>query len=138
MEQFLFTETLVIVLLLVVSLVAIAVRRFRIPYTVALVVAGLAIAFLQPLKVDFTPELILAPFVPPLLFEAAFHINFADLRRGLPGILLLAGPGVILTMFIVGGLVAWTTPFSLPVALVFGALIAAKLPPLDCRRRPLC
>jgi len=75
MEQFLSTETLIIVLLLVVSLVAIAVRRMRIPYTVALVVAGLLITFQSPLDIELTPELILALFVPPLVFEAAFHLN---------------------------------------------------------------
>jgi len=40
----------------------------------------------------------------------------------------LAVPGVLLTTLIVGGLVAWVTPLSLPVALVFGALIAATDP----------
>jgi hypothetical protein len=45
MELFLTTETLIIGLLLIVSLVAMAVRRFRVPYTVALVVAGLLITF---------------------------------------------------------------------------------------------
>ena len=43
MEQLLQAETLVIELLLVVSLVAIAVRRFNLPYTVALVLVGLVI-----------------------------------------------------------------------------------------------
>ncbi|MBI3359798.1 MAG: Na+/H+ antiporter [Chloroflexi bacterium] len=128
MEQYLQIETLVIVLLLVVSLVAIAVHRLRVPYTVALVVVGLLITSQSPLKIDLTPELILALLVPPLVFEAAFHINFDELRRGLTGILLLAVPGVILTMFIVGGLVAWAARLALPVALVFGALIAATDP----------
>jgi CPA1 family monovalent cation:H+ antiporter len=128
MEQFLQAETLVIELLLVVSLVAIGVRRLRVPYTVALVVVGLLITFQSPLEFDLTPELILALFVPPLVFEAAFHINFAELQRNLPGILVLAVPGVILTTFIVGGLVAWATPLTLQVALVFGALIAATDP----------
>ncbi len=39
MENFLNTETLIIELLLIVSLVALVVRRLRIPYTVALVVS---------------------------------------------------------------------------------------------------
>ncbi len=128
MEQFLQVETLVIELLLVVSLVAIAVRRLRVPYPVALVIVGLLMTFQSPLEIELTPELILALFVPPLVFEAAFHINFAELRRNLPQILVLAVPGVVLTMFIVGGLVAWATPLSLPAALVFGALIAATDP----------
>jgi len=128
MEQFLQTETIIIELLLVVSLVAIAVRRLRVPYTVALVLVGLAITFQQPLEINVTPELILALLVPPLVFEAAFHINFSELQRSLPAILLLAVPGVIITTVIVGGLVARVTLLSLPVALVFGALIAATDP----------
>ena len=55
MEQSLNTETLIIELLLVASLVAIAVHRLHIPYTVALVV-GLAIAFQQPFEINLTPE----------------------------------------------------------------------------------
>jgi CPA1 family monovalent cation:H+ antiporter len=128
MENFLSTETLIIELLLIVSLVAIAVRRLRVPYTVALVVVGLLITFQSPLKVELTPELILALFVPPLVFEAAFHLNFRELGRNLTGILLLAIPGVILTTFIVGGVLTYGIHMSLSVALIFGALIAATDP----------
>lgn len=65
MQQFLATETLIIELLLIVSIVAIAVRRLRIPYTVALVIAGLLITFQTTIKFELTPELILALFVTP-------------------------------------------------------------------------
>jgi CPA1 family monovalent cation:H+ antiporter len=128
MEQFLSTEAIIIELLLIVSIVAIAVMRLRIPYTVALVVVGLLITFQSPLKIELTPELILALFVPPLVFEAAFHLNLAELRRNLPAILLFTFPGVILTTFIVGGLLVVGIKLSLPLALVFGALIAATDP----------
>lgn len=128
MEKFLSTETLIIGLLLVASLVAMAVRRFRIPYTVALVVVGLLITFRSPLDFELTPELILALFLPPLVFEAAFHLNITELRRNLSAIILLAVPGVILTTLIVGGLLALVTPLGLPLAMVFGALIAATDP----------
>lgn len=128
MEAFLSTEMLVIELLLIVSLVAIAVRRLRVPYTVALVVVGLLLTTQQPLDLSLTPELILALLVPPLVFEAAFHINVRELRRNVPGILLLTIPGVILTTLIVGYLVGMLTPLALPLALVFGALISATDP----------
>ncbi|MCL5995337.1 MAG: cation:proton antiporter, partial [Chloroflexi bacterium] len=118
MEQFLQTETLVIELLLVVSLVAAAVRRLRIPYTIALVIAGLIITFQQPVEFELAPTLILALFVPPLVFEAALHINLTEFWHNLPGILMLAVPGVILTTLIVGGIAATGTPLSLPLALV--------------------
>ncbi len=128
MEKFLTTETLIIELLLIVSLVAIAVRRLRIPYTVALVVVGLLVTTQQPLDLRLTPEVILALLVPPLVFEASFHINLRDLRQNLPGILLLAVPGVMLTTLIVGGLAGLLTPLSWPMAFVFGALISATDP----------
>ena len=89
---------------------------------------GLLITFQSPIKIELTPELILALFVPPLVFEAAFHLNLMDLRRNLPAILLLAVPGVILTTFIVGGMLVLGINLSLPIALVFGALIAATDP----------
>jgi CPA1 family monovalent cation:H+ antiporter len=128
MEKFISTETLVIELLLVASLVAIAVRRLRVPYTVALVIVGLLLTAGQPLEVSLTPELILALLVPPLVFEAAFHINFSQFRRNVVDISLWAVPGVILATFIVGGLVSLLTPLSLSLALTFGALIAATDP----------
>ena len=43
-EQLIAVEALTIVSLLVASIVAIAVRRIRIPYTVALVLAGLFVS----------------------------------------------------------------------------------------------
>jgi CPA1 family monovalent cation:H+ antiporter len=128
MQQFLATETLIIELLLIVSIVAIAVRRLRIPYTVALVIAGLLITFQSAIKFELTPELILALFVTPLVFEAAFHLNVNELRRNLATILILAIPGVILTMFIIGGMLLFGIHLSLPIALLFGALISATDP----------
>lgn len=128
MEQFLSAETIILELLLVVTAVAIAVRRLKVPYTVALVLVGLFLTFQYSFKAKLTPELILTLFVPPLVFEAALHINLNELRKNLPIILVLAVPGVILTMLIVGGLLSVTTPLALPVALVFGALISATDP----------
>jgi monovalent cation:H+ antiporter, CPA1 family len=128
MEQFLATETLIIELLLIVSLVAIAVRRLRVPYTVALVIVGLLLTLQQPVAIDLTPELILALFVPPLIFEAAFQIEFQRLRENLIPILVLAIPGVLLTTVIVGVIVAVGANLSLTTALVFGALISATDP----------
>ena len=128
MDQFVSTETLIIELLLIASLVAIVVRRLRIPYTVALVVVGLILTTQSPLQMELTPELILAFFVPPLVFEAAFHLNVNELRRNLVTILMLAVPGVLFTTLIVGGILSLGTGIALPVAMVFGSLIAATDP----------
>jgi CPA1 family monovalent cation:H+ antiporter len=128
MSQLVEIELLVLELLLVVSVVAIIVRRFRIPYTVALVLAGLILSLRSPLEIEVTPELILSLFLPPLVFEAAFQLDLERLRKNLVTITLLAIPGVVLTMFIVGGIIAWGTTLPLGVALIFGALVAATDP----------
>lgn len=128
MERFLATETLIIEMLLIVSLVAIVVRRLRVPYTVALVLVGLLITIQQTIQIELTPELILALFVPPLIYEAAFHVEFQLLRAALLAILVLAIPGVLLTTVIVGLIVSAGVNLPLSSALVFGALIAATDP----------
>ena len=128
MEQFVQSETLVIELLLVVAIVAIIVRGLRIPYTVALVIVGLALTLRSPLKFELTPELILGLFVPPLVFEAAFHLNFTELRRSLASILTFAVPGVILTTGIIGGMLALVGVADIRLAFLFGALISATDP----------
>jgi CPA1 family monovalent cation:H+ antiporter len=128
MEQFLSTETLIIELLLVASLVALLVRRIRIPYTVSLVVVGLLITYQADVKFELTSELILALFVPPLVFEAAFHLQLPRLKENLVPILVLAIPGVLFTSLIVGFIVAFGANLSLTTGLVFGALISATDP----------
>lgn len=128
MQEFQAVEALVILLVVLAMLVAIAVRRVRLPYTVSLVLVGLLISAWRPVDVQVTPTLILSIFVPPLLFEAAFHLDFRLLRISLVPILVLAVPGVILATFVVGGIVVLGTGLPLAVAAVFGALIAATDP----------
>ena len=127
-ENIIFIEEIIVILLLIASGVAVAARRLRVPYTVGLVIIGLVITLLNPQHMKFTPQIILLLLVPPLVFEAAFHIRFDDLRRDFWLILLLAVPGVILTTVLVGWLVSWGTGLALQAALVFGALIAATDP----------
>lgn len=128
METLVEVEALVLELLLIVSVVAILVRRFQIPYTVALVLAGLVLSLRSPLGIELTPGLILSLLIPPLVFDAAFHLNLDKLRKNGSTIALLAIPGVILSMFLVGGIVYLGAGLSLGAALVFGALIAATDP----------
>ena len=128
MEEFLAAETLIVILMMVATLVAIAVRRVRLPYTVSLVLVGLVISLQQTLSVEITPELILALFVPPLLFEAAFHLDLKMLRDNLVPIMMLAVPGVLVSTLLVGGIVTLGAGLPLTATVAFGALIAATDP----------
>ncbi|MGB7872910.1 MAG: Na+/H+ antiporter [Anaerolineales bacterium] len=130
MNNIVIAEEIIIGLLLVASLVAIVVQRFRLPYTVGLVGIGLFFAAIfEPLDNPISSDIILTLLVPPLIFEAAFHLRVEDLRRDLALILTLAVPGVILTTMVVGGVIyAANIGLGLELALVFGALIAATDP----------
>jgi CPA1 family monovalent cation:H+ antiporter len=114
--------------LLIASVVAVLARRLRIPYTVGLVLIGLALSLLSSTVIRVSPQIILALLVPPLIFEAAFHLRWDDLHRDFWLILLLAIPGVILTTLLVGGVVAWGTGLTIQAAMVLGALISATDP----------
>jgi CPA1 family monovalent cation:H+ antiporter len=127
-EGLLATEIQIVQILLLASLVAVVTRRVNVPYTVALVLAGLAVALYGRLKVEMTPELVLAVFLPPLIFEAAFHIQYRDLRDDLASILTMAVPGVLLSTALIGGLLYLAGILSLASALLFGALISATDP----------
>ena len=117
-----------IILLFIASLVGILAKRLRVPYTVGLVLIGLVLSFFADIEFDISPNLFLGLLVPPLIFEAAFHLKIKDLRRDLTPILALAIPGVLLTTLMVAGILSWGTNFSLEAALIFGALIAATDP----------
>lgn len=128
MQTFLETEIEIIEILLIVALVAMVARRIKLPYTVALVLVGLVIALQNQLRIELTPDLVLALFLPPLVFEAAFHLQLGRLRANLTPILTLAIPGVLISTTIVGFLLAGFGILPLPAALLFGALIAATDP----------
>ncbi len=92
-------EVQVLLLLLVAACVGMGARRFRLPYTLALVAAGLALGgFDLPVlhDVELDAELLLLLLLPALLFEAAFHIDLAEFRRNIAPIAVLAVPGVLL------------------------------------------
>jgi CPA1 family monovalent cation:H+ antiporter len=99
-------EFLILGALLIVSFVGVIVRRFRVPSTVVLVLVGIALSFRSSQPIDLTSDIILFLFLPPLLFEAAFHLDLRQLQRDTPTIALLAIVGVLLSTIIVAGIVS--------------------------------
>ncbi len=116
-------------LLIAATLVGMVIRRFSIPYAVALVLGGLAIQVSHVGTVpDLDPELILFVFLPPLLFDAAFRLDAREARSLVHPILILALPGVLIAAVAVG-LVAWVVlDLPLSIALLFGSIVAATDP----------
>lgn len=130
------TEIVFVALFSVATAVALLARRFKLPYTVALVIAGLALgtahAFHAP---HLTKELLYSVFLPGLLFEAAFHLEFRRFWQNKMAVFGLAIPGLIaavalttlLLVPVVKGL-DFVEHYSIGEGLVFAALIAATDP----------
>ena len=78
-------------LLFVSALVAMLTRRVYLPYTVGLVLAGMALYFFHVyIKWHLSRDLIFSVFLPPLVFEAALFIHWRDFKKELPVVTLFA------------------------------------------------
>lgn len=118
------------ILLLIAAIVAMAVRRLKIPYTVGLILTGIILA-VTPFPTDdleITKELIFSILLPPLIYEAAIYIKWQELRRDLPVILTLAGVGVLLSAAITTAGMHYLAGWGWQSAILFGVLIAATDP----------
>lgn len=116
-------------LLFVASIVAILTHRLKLPYSVGLVTAGIALALLPlGLPLNLSTELIMLVFLPPLVFEAAIQIPWRPFRRELPLLVALVTLGVVLAAGVVAVGMHWFAGWSLLGAAFFGVLIAATDP----------
>jgi len=118
-----------ILLIVTGAVVAIAARRLKIPYTVGLVVVGIAMAFL-PFRIDIplSKEFLFEFLLPPLIFEAAMSIEWRRLRRDLLLISTYATAGVVLSAAVTAAAMHLLMGWPWPAAIVFGILIAATDP----------
>ncbi len=99
------------------------------PPAVALVVLGIVGASYTPgtTSIVLTPAT-LGVFLPALIFEAAWDIDSAALRRVAVTILLLAVPGVLVTAACVAAAAAFWGGLAWSAALVLGAIVSATDP----------
>ena len=123
------TTAVLVGLLGVAVLVAIAAERLRVPSAVALVAFGAGTAAIHPLALPFHfGDALLFIFLPPLIFEAAWAIDPASLRRAAVRIALLALPGVVLVAGTIGFGIALSGQLPLASAIVLGAIVSATDP----------
>lgn len=132
----------VVGLLLIAAVVHAAAKRLRMPFSVALVVVGVAVAWLagqgvealEPVAaLEIGPEIILFVFLPTLIFESAFNLDVRDLRENLGPVLVLAMPGLLFSTFVIAAFVRLATPLvgievTWPQALLLGSILSATDP----------
>jgi len=121
-------------LLLLSCVIAIATKMVtHLPYTIFLTLVGLGIGVLgigpEIEATGFSHDLIFFVFLPPLLFQGAFHMNLNSLLKQFWPVVCFAVPGVIVSTLLVGGVVGWLGGISsMMVAILFGALISPTDP----------
>jgi CPA1 family monovalent cation:H+ antiporter len=127
----------VITLLLSATVVRAVTRRLKLPFTVMLVVVGIGLGALSAAypyvlpvlhNLEISSALIFYVFLPTLTFESAFNLDARQLHENLGSVLILAGPGLLLSTLIVGLVVGITTPVPFAVALLLGAILSATDP----------
>jgi len=116
--------TLLVILLLVATGVALLSRWLGVPYVAGLVLAGLAITELLPRRIGLDSSLILNLFLPILLFEAAISTDISRLRSTVKPVALLAGPGVVISSSVTAVLLKLGLGLAWIPALLAGVILA--------------
>ncbi len=85
-------------LIVAAAIVGVVAHRIKLPYTVSLVLVGVALKALGLVpQLQLTRDLLMMVFLPALLFEAAIHFPRSELKQLAPSIAMLAAPGVLIT-----------------------------------------
>jgi CPA1 family monovalent cation:H+ antiporter len=104
-------------------------RKLKVAYPVLLVLGGLVISFIPGLPaIHIESELIFILFLPPLLYDAAWHISWKELWRWRR----IIGSFAFLVVFFTALAVALTVNYFIPhFTLALGFLLGAIVSPPD-------
>jgi len=109
--------------------VALLARWTRVPYPVALVIAGVALRWVPHLpQVTLTPHLILMGFLPALLFDGGWRISLSALRRAWLPVALYAVVGVVVGIGVTQALLIGVAHLDPMMALLFSCIVVATDP----------
>lgn len=123
-------EVLITGLLLAVAALGALACRLSVPYPIMLVIGGAAFGFIPGLpEVRLEPDLVLALFLPPLLYKSSIYANFGDFRSNFRDLTLST---VVLVLVTMTG-VAWAAHTMIPgmawpTAFVLGAILSPTDP----------
>src|SRR4051812_36971465 len=119
------TFLLCFALVAVTAACAVAARRLRVPYSIVLVITGIALAFVPGLpKVELDPRVVMLLFLPPLLYMAGVSMSWRGFRDNLRPIALLAVGCVLFTACAVAAVAHWAIGLPWGVGFVLGAVVS--------------
>jgi CPA1 family monovalent cation:H+ antiporter len=123
---------ILILLLIVTLIVALLARLMRIPYTLLLVIIGFIVGIVGLLSFlpheHLDPNLVLYIFIPALLFEGAWNAELDRLEAEWLPIILLAIPGMVLSLLVVAVALHVGIGLEWLLALLVGAIVAPTDP----------
>ena len=112
-------------ILIILMLVMLA-NKLRLAYPIVLVLGGLVISFIPEFgNITINPELVFFIFLPPLLYEAAWHISWKEFWKWRRAIASFAFPIVIITSCVIAIVsTALITGFTLALGFLLGGIIS--------------
>lgn len=115
-------------------------KKINFPYTVLLLIVGLLLIPLSRIEFfsfinhfQLTPDILFYVFLPILIFESAYNMNYRQVLKNWKSISSLAIFGLLISAFVIGGAMYVIFPllgFEIPflVCLLFWSLISATDP----------
>ena len=110
-------------------------ERIKLSFTVGLLMGGIFLAILTqhfnlPLfeHFSFSPEIVFYVFLPTLIFESAYHLNFRHFRGVMGEVIFLATFGLLVSMGIIATGLHYFLDLPWGVSFLFGTLISATDP----------
>src|SRR5262245_6515683 len=122
----------------VLVLIAGVAQRTKLPPSILLVIAGVALALIPGLPgLELAPELVMLVLLPPLIYSAGVSMSWREFCFNLRPITLLAFGCVVFTTVAVAAAMHYLLGWPWPVAFVLGAIVSPPdvVAPLAIARR---
>jgi CPA1 family monovalent cation:H+ antiporter len=132
------TIQLLVGLLLVISVIGFVAVRLKVPASILLVLAGVALGLPSALpNVELSPEVVLLLVLPPIIYSASVAMSWSEFRSNLRPIALLAVGCVVFTASAVAAAAHYWMGFSWQLGFVLGAIVSPPdaVAPLSIARR---
>lgn len=116
-------------ILLLVTVITLVARRFRIPYTVALIFAGLMATLYPRLPLpSLSPDIFVSLLLPPIIFEETLKLDIDGLIDDSDIILSYAVAGTLIMVVAVALFAYFLSGFTFVEAFLLGIIIAPTDP----------
>ncbi|MFT3738318.1 MAG: cation:proton antiporter [Breznakibacter sp.] len=118
--------TIVIVLLAIAIGVSPIASKIKLPHPILLLAVGIAAGFIPGFNgISINPDVVFLIFLPPMLYDAAYNIDYKEFKANLSTISALAISLIFVTVAGIAAVVYYSLPeMTWPLAFVLGAILS--------------